>query len=176
MRFSRAIRRAFRSIFGVPVRPYFESKRKIEDENYYKLRADSRSYMKVTLHGSLMVKSRASEIMEILCRPIEIDDEDNSDMFFHHEAHFQDEFEDIDRLKSMREQLLRRLDIENNAPDFEVGSETFDVPEKNKDFEEVFERVMKSAQERGQKVEGPAPDADTDTDAEDDLDVDSLDI
>lgn len=175
MRIIQGIKRAFRSFFGVPSWSHYEYRRKIEEENYYKVRADSRSYMKITLHGSLMVRSRASDIMEILCRPTEFDDEAEPDMFFQHEAHFQDEFEDIDRLKSMRERLLSRLDIENNAPDFEVGSETFDVPEKGKDFEAFLARVTKAAQERGQKNEDSESDAGVNTDAEDNIEADSPD-
>ena len=123
------------------------------EENYYKVKIDSRGRMYVSLYGPVQVRNCLSDIMDVLGRELDYDDEeeDDTDRFLNAELFNQAQLERLAYIRNLREDLEKKINGEKDDPDVPVENVECNMEDSDEEFEEYFARAVKAAQERAMK-------------------------
>lgn len=147
------IKRRIRKFFNKLSPACRETAQKRKEENYYKVKIDSRGHMQISLYGSVQVRNCLSDIMDVLGRELDYDDEeeDDTDRFLNAELFNQAQLERLAYIRNLREDLEKKINDEKDDPDVPVENVECDMEDSDEEFEEYFARAVKAAQERAMK-------------------------
>lgn len=147
------IKRRIRKFFNKLAPACRETAQKRKEENYYKVKIDSRGRMQISLYGSVQVRNCLSDIMDVLGRELDYDDEeeDDTDRFLNAELFNQAQLERLAYIRNLREDLEKKINGEKDDPDVPVVNVECNMEDSDEEFEEYFARTVREAQVRAMK-------------------------